>query len=80
MNYLDGVIREKLIQRSVGTRDTQSLCASRATFWRAAQDAANLHADPAQSLNVHRADEPRTDDSCAGVSGPPHEVSPVTRV
>ena len=72
MNDVHRSIREEVLQRSVRTRDAESPSTSRATFRRTAQDAANLHADPAKRFHMHGADEARADDGRADLRDSSH--------
>ena len=69
---LDRRVVEQGLERGVGAVDAERPGALLAAFRRAAEDAADLHADPAQLLDVDGADEARADDGRADVGDPPH--------
>ena len=71
---LDRRVVEERIERWVGARHAKRLRPGIAAFRRAAEDAPNLDADPAQRLDVDRADEARADDGRADVGDPPHAL------
>ena len=72
MDDLDARIGEQLVERGVGARRAEDVGPSLATFRVAAQDSTHLDADPAQSLDVHRADEAGADNGGADVGDPSH--------
>ncbi len=69
---VDGVVRQQVLKGVVGAWDAERVDPRLATFRRAAEHAADLHADPPQCLHVDRADEPRPDDGGADVGDRSH--------
>ena len=72
VDHLDRRVVEHGLERGVGAVDAERPGAFLAAFRRAAEDAAHLHADPPQLLDVDGPDEARTDDGRADVGDPPH--------
>jgi hypothetical protein len=62
-------------QRVVGAGDAEGGGARGATLGRAAQNAANLHTDAPERLDVDGADETRADDGRADVGDPSHVLA-----
>ncbi len=71
---VDGRIGQEVVEGGVGARDTEGVGPGGAALRRAAEDAADLDADPPQRFHVDRADEARPDDGRADVGDPPHPV------
>jgi len=70
MDDLDGRVGEQVVERVVRPSDTERLGPRGTTFRCAPEDAPDLDADPAQGLDVDRADEARPDDGRTEVGDP----------
>ncbi len=75
MDDVYGRVVEERVERRVGAGDAERIGAGRSTLGRAAKHASDLHADPAQLLDVNGPDEPRADDGSADLGDPPHAVA-----
>ena len=71
---IDRRVVEQRLERRIGARDAERRGPRLASFRRAAQHAADLDADPAQGLDVDRADEARADDRGSDVGDPAHAL------
>ena len=65
---VDPVVVEQLVQRGVGAADVDLLRAGGGAVARGAEQAGDVDADPAQGLDVHRADEAAADHGGADVA------------
>ena len=78
MDDVDRRVVEERVERGVGPRDPEGGRPRLAPFRGAAEDAADLDADPAQRLDVDGADEARADDGGPDVGDP--RVMPLTHL
>ena len=69
---VDRLVGEDVVEARVRVPDAEAIGARGAPLRRAAEDAAHLHADSPQLLDVDGPDEARTDDGRADVGDPPH--------
>ena len=72
VNDVDGGIVEERLERRIRLRHAEGRCARLTALRRAAEDAANLDADPAQGFDMNRADEPCSDYRGADVGDVAH--------
>src|SRR6185369_17970403 len=69
---IDPVVVEQLVKGGVGAADVDLLRPGGGAVARGAEQAGNVDADPAQGLDVHRADEAAADHGGADVAASCH--------
>ena len=72
VDHVDAVVGKEVVQAHVGAGDAQGVGADRTTLRGTSEDAADLHTDAPQRLDVDGPDEARADDRGSDISDPGH--------